>query len=241
MKDIKNAIILVSGGLDSVVTAYNVKNNLGYETLKFLYMDYAQRAIKEEEYCSRKIAKLLKADFIKIKIPWLGKISTAFINKNDKIPKTTEKDLEDGRKEIINWWVPTRNSIFIINALAHSEYYFIKDKKRYDIFMGLINEGQVFMKDTTEKFIKKVNELSEEATYHGGYKIITPLIKMDKTEVIKLGKKLNVPFRYTYSCYIKNGFKKGIPLHCGECLNCMLRKKGFYWAGIKDPSLYTKK
>lgn len=237
----KNAIILISGGLDSVTTTYYVYNNLGYKNVNFLYFDYSQRALNEEVYCAKKIVKLLNAEFKKIRISWLGKISTAFINKNDKIPKTTEKDLEEGRKDIINWWVPTRNSIFLINALAHAEHYFIKYKKRYDIFIGLKNEGRVFMKDTTKKFVKKFNELAEEATYHGGYKIIAPLISMDKTDVVKLGKELNVPFQYTYSCYIGNGFKKNIPLHCGGCLNCMLRKKGFYWSGIEDPSFYIKK
>lgn len=237
----KNAIILVSGGLDSATTAYYVRDVLKYNKIKFLYFDYSQRGLKEEEYCSKKMAKLINADFIKIKTPLLGEISTAMINKGCNVPKTTEKDLEDGTKDIINWWVPCRNSMFLINALAYAEHYFIKNKERYDIFIGLKNEGRVHMKDTTKKFVKKMNELAEEATHHGGYRILAPLIDMDKTEVVSLGKKLNLPFHYTYSCYIGNGFKKDIPVHCGECLNCMLRKKGFYWAGIEDPSLYTKK
>lgn len=237
----KNAIILVSGGLDSVVTAFYVKKELKYDKIKFIFFDYSQRPIDEEEYCSRKIANILGAEFIKVNIESLGKISGAFINRKTKIPKTTEKDLEEGSKDILNWWVPCRNSIFLINALAYAESYYLKDKERFDIFIGLKNEGKVHMKDTTKKFVKKMNELGEEATHHGGYKIIAPLIDKDKTEVVNIGEKLEVPFEYTYSCYIENGFNKDIPKHCGECLNCMLRKKGFYWAGKNDPSFYTKK
>jgi len=53
-----------------------------------------------------------------------------------------------------------------------------------------------------------------------------------------LGEELKVPFELTYSCYVGNSFNGGIPKHCGKCLNCMLRKKGFYWAGVEDNSLY---
>ncbi len=234
----KNAIIVVSGGLDSVVTSYYVKYKLDYNNLLFLFFNYKQRAIKEEEYCVKKIAKKLNAKYKKIDISWLNDISTAFINKQGKTPITKEKDLEDGTKDILNWWVPCRNSIFLINALAHAEFEYLKNKEKYDIFIGLKNEGQVHMKDTTEKFIEKMNELAEEATNDGNYKVLAPLIKLDKTDVVKLGKELKVPFELTYSCYIQNGFNKKIPIHCGTCLNCMLRKKGFYWSGIQDPSFY---
>lgn len=234
----KNAIILCSGGLDSVVSAYFIKNK--YKKLKFLFFDYKQRAVKEEEFCCRKIVKRLNGEFIKINLGWLGEISTAMLNKEGEIKETSDKDLEGNSKNIINWWVPCRNSVFLINALAFAESEFLKNKERYDVIIGLKNEGKEHMKDTTEKFVEKVNELAEEGTNDGGYKVIAPLIKLDKTEVVRLGVKLNVPFELTYSCYIENGFKDGKVVHCGRCLNCMLRKKGFYWSNIKDPSKYRK-
>ena len=63
-------------------------------------------------------------------------------------------------------------------------------------------------------------------------RIIAPLIKKDKDEIVLLGNKLGVNFKDTYSCY--NGSKE----HCGYCLACKLRKAGFYWANIKDPTKY---
>ena len=232
----KNAIILCSGGLDSVTTSYYIKDK--YKKLKFLFFNYGQRAVKEEEFCCKEIAKKLNGEFLKVELKWLGDISTAMLNNPGEIPTTSDKDLENSNKELLNWWVPCRNSVFLINALAFAESEFLKNKEKYDVIIGLKNEGQEHFKDTTEKFVKKVNELVEDSTNDGDYNIIAPLIKMDKTEVTKLGVKLEIPFELTYSCYIENGFENGKPVHCGKCLNCMLRKKGFYWSNIKDPSLY---
>ena len=225
----KNAMVLCSGGLDSVVVAYSIKNK--YRKLKLLFFDYGQRALKEEEKCVREISKKLNSNFEKVKLPWLGDISTAILNKGGEFKSTIEKDLEK-KEDLLTWWVPCRNSIFLINALAFAESEFLKNKERYDIIIGLKNEGEVHFKDTTERFIKKINNLVKDATNDGDYEIIAPLIKLDKPEVIKLGEKLKIPFELTYSCYIENG-------HCGKCLNCMLRKKGFYWAGVKDPTKYS--
>jgi 7-cyano-7-deazaguanine synthase len=227
----KNVIILCSGGLDSVVATYSVKDQ--YEKLKFLFFDYGQRTEKQEEYFCRKIAEKLDGEFVKVELRWLGEISQAAINKNIEIKETTEQNLENN-KRLENWWVPCRNSIFLINALAFAESEFLKNKERYDVVIGLKNEGAVHFKDTTQKFLDKIQELSEEATNDGGFKVLAPLIELDKPEVVKLGEKLGVPFELTYSCYIGSEELK----HCGKCLNCMLRKKGFYWSGIEDPSSY---
>ena len=234
----KNAIVLCSGGLDSVVAAYAVRKK--YANLIFLFFDYGQRALKEEERCVKKVARLLNARFLKLNLKWLGDLSNTPINKIKKFKRTTDKDLEKGDKDVLNWWVPCRNSVFLINAIAFAESFYLNDKDKYDVIIGLKNEGRVFMKDTTEKFVNKFNELIKEATFHGFYKVIAPLIKLDKTEVIALGKKLNVPFEFTFSCYVGSGFKGKIPIHCGRCLNCVLRKKGFYWSGVRDDSLYKK-
>ena len=68
-----------------------------------------------------------------------------------------------------------------------------------------------------------------------GFKIIAPLIKKDKEEVVLLGKKLGVKFKETFSCYVGKG------KHCGVCLACRLRQEGFYWANVRDPTKYKIK
>jgi len=66
-------------------------------------------------------------------------------------------------------------------------------------------------------------------------KIIAPLINKDKDEIVLLGKKLKINFDNTYSCFT------GTTKHCGYCLACKLRKAGFYWSNVKDPTKYLFK
>ncbi len=135
--------------------------------------------------------------------------------------------------------MPCRNSIFLISALAEAESLFISKNERWDVYIGVKKEGKIPMKDTRPEFIDIMNKLAEQGTYHGGYKIIAPLIELDKDEIVKLAKELEVPLEFTYSCYDGGDFKDK-PVHCGICANCMDRKKGFYWAGVKDCSIYNK-
>ena len=105
-----------------------------------------------------------------------------------------------------------------------AESLYIKEKKIYNVFVGFKNEGKESYPDTTEDFVEEMNHLIKISTNFKG-KIIVPLIKKDKEDIILLGKKLGIDFKDTHSCYVSNK-------HCGKCLACMLRKEGFYWANI---------
>ena len=236
-----NAIVVTSGGLDSVTAAYYVKRN--YEKISLLFFDYGQRCLGEELFCMKAIAKKLNVSFKVIDIRWLNDISTSMINSNKTVQETTMKDLEDikrEKKDVLNWYVPCRNALFLISALAHAESLFIKTKERYDIIIGIKKEGQITFKDSTPSFVNAINNLAEECTHHGGYKVIAPLIDFDKDEIVSLAQKLKVPLEFTYSCYTGSDFKNGLPVHCGYCSNCRQRQAAFYWANVKDPSIYNK-
>lgn len=241
----KNAIILCSGGLDSVVTAFYVKKKLGYGKLIFLFFDYGQRARKQEEHFARENAKRLDAKFEKIKLNFLSKISTSLINKEGKLREIKRRELKNTKKEMLNWYVPCRNTIFMIHALALSESLLISEKRRYDIFLGFKNEGKEHYPDTTKEFLNEMNRLQSIAVSSGKFKFMAPLIDKDKDEIILIGKELGVDFKDTYSCYVgierkkKNGKNK--IMHCGYCLNCRLRQEGFYWANIRDETEYEKR
>lgn len=230
----KNAIILCSGGIDSVVTARYVKKKLKYQKIIILFFDYDQRTLKQEKNCSKKCAQKIKAKFYEIKLKWLGNISDSLINKKGKLRKLEKRDLKDTKKESEKFYVPCRNSIFLIHALAIAESLKIKNKKDWDIFVGFKCEGKEAFPDTTEEYVKQMNKLREKSTNLKG-KIIAPLIKKDKEDIILIGKRLGVNFKDTFSCYIGSG------KHCGKCLSCMLRKQGFYWANINDPTEYKEK
>jgi len=115
--------------------------------------------------------------------------------------------------------------------MADSE--FIKNKEKSDIFVGFKNDGKESFADTTEEFVRLMNRLSLETTENKG-KVIAPLIKKDKEDILVFGERIEVDFRGTFSCYVNN--KK----HCGKCLACMLRKEGFYWSNIEDNTEYEK-
>ena len=234
MKNSKNALMLCSGGLDSVVTAFYIKNRLNYSKIKVLFFDYKQKSvIKEREY-AKLCAKKIGAKFIEIKLHWLGEISNSLINKNGKIKKIAKKDLKDTKKENEKFYVPCRNSIFISYALALAESFYLKNKEICDIFLGFKCEGKESYPDTTSEFVKELNKLAKISCSEN-FRIIAPLIKKDKEDIILLGKKLKVDFKKTFSCYI------GKSKHCGYCLSCKLRQAGFYWADVYDPTIYKNK
>lgn len=231
----KNAIVLCSGGLDSVTTAHYVKKSLGYGKMIILFFDYGQRTIKQEKKAAQLCAKNLKAEFKELKLPELAKISTSLINSSKKSNKIERKDLKDTVKESANWYVPCRNTIFLIYALAIAESEQIKNKQKYEIFTGFKNEGKEPFPDATQEFVEEMNKL-QEISMNDRFEIIAPLIKKDKEDIIKLGQELRINFKETYSCYV--GLKDK---HCGSCLACKLRQEGFYWAGVKDPTQYNKR
>ena len=173
-----NAIIILSGGMDSSVVSYQVKEK-NPKKIKSIFFNYGQRILEQEEFAAREISKKIGAEFIKVDVPWLGKISPSLINKSEQnVHKTTEKDMEDIKKEredIVNWWIPCRNSIFINIALAYAESEYLTKKEIYDVYIGIRDEGKVAMKDTTPEFLEVMNKMQEHATNDGIYKIIDPL------------------------------------------------------------------
>jgi 7-cyano-7-deazaguanine synthase len=229
----KNAIVLCSGGLDSIVTANYVKKILGYEKIIILFFNYGQKSLIQERKFSIKCSKKIGGGFKEINIGWLGKISNSLINKNGKIKKISKKDLKNTKKEGKKFYVPFRNGVFISCALAYAESLLLKNNTKTDIFVGFKCEGRESYPDSTKKFVDSVNNLSRVATF--GFRLFSPLISKNKEDVILLGKRLDVDFKETFSCYSPIKGK-----HCGFCLACALRKQGFYWSGIKDVTEYSK-
>ena len=233
----KQAIILCSGGMDSVVTSNYVRKKLKnkYGRIIVLFFDYGQRTLLWERKASKKCALDIHAEFKEIKLNELKKISTSLINSNKKARKVSRNELKDTKEESLKYYVPARNTMFLIYALAIAESDFVKFKRKSDIFVGFKNEGRESYPDTTQKFVNQINKLQKQAVI-GTFKIIAPLIKKDKEDIVKLGEKLNVRLENTYSCYV--GSKDA---HCGYCLSCRLRQEGFYWSGIKDKTKYKIK
>ena len=228
-----NAIVLCSGGLDSVVLAHYLKKIRNIENIKLVFLDYNQKSLKEELFCVKKVAKELDAELKVIDIKWLGEISTSLINKG---PNENEIDSED----LISWYVPCRNSLFLLIGLSIAESEFISKNEKYDVYLGIKYEGELQFKDTTPEFLEQMNKTAEFCTQDGNYKFIAPFLEKDKEELIVLGLELGVDLKKTYSCYIGKGIKDNVPIHCGICSACKSRKKAFKFSNNEDNSTYEK-
>jgi len=225
----KKAIILLSGGLDST-TCTAIAKDQGFELIG-LTINYGQNHIFELE-ASKKIASHYNIDdhsIIDIDLAQFG--GSALTSEKIKVPK--DRKISE-MNDIPMTYVPARNTVFLSIALAKAETV-----NSFDIFIGVNAIDYSGYPDCRPIFISEFEKLANLATKKsvqnkGSYKIHTPLINFSKSEIIKKGISLKVDYSMTSSCYEPNN--NGIP--CGFCDACILRKKGFEDAGLKDPLAY---
>lgn len=220
----KKAVVLLSGGLDSATTLYIAKNK-GFEPYGLIF-DYGQKHLKEIVQAKR-IAKVAQCSFkvVKVSFPWKG---SSLLDKKIKIPK--KRSLERIKKEIPSTYVPSRNIIFLSFASSFAESI-----GAIAIFIGANAVDYSGYPDCRPEFIVSFQEILDKGTKSGvckkRIKIYAPLISKTKAQIIKIGLKLKVPYRLTWSCY------QGGQKPCGVCDSCLLRQKGFDAIKFKDPSL----
>ncbi len=246
------AVLLTSGGVDSVTTAYYVKRRLGAPKMVLVFADYRQRTYQYEKACVEAVGEALGDPVKLVDLRWLGELSTSLLTKADTpIPATKDEDLWDSKKaavRILKWWDVVRNLQLITVGLAHAEsidlnrYLSTGEREIWDVHIGIRRETPIAMKDNTPEFLELMDRVAQQATHFGDYHVRAPLIGFDKDRVVRLGAELGVPWEYTYSCYAGSGFREvdghRLPVHCGACSNCRRRKLAFKGAGVDDPSLY---
>jgi 7-cyano-7-deazaguanine synthase len=225
----KKAVCLLSGGMDSAVTAAIAKKQ-GYE-LYALSFDYGQRHRKELS-CARKIARFLDAKEHKTLRIDLRGIGGSVLTSDTAVPigKGIAKIREN--KEIPITYVPARNTIMLSLALAYAEVAGAEA-----IFIGANCVDYSGYPDCRPEYFKRFQDMADLATKRtvGGKKIRieTPIIELDKAGIVKKGLALGVPFESTWSCYL------GGRTACGKCDSCVLRLNGFMEAGETDPITYA--
>jgi 7-cyano-7-deazaguanine synthase len=216
LKQTKKCIIVLSGGPDSATVAYWAKA-LGY-TIFPITFNYGQIAIKETQ-AAEEIAEKLGTTTKIIDLSTLKEIFSGVTSLcNTDIPLTAEFSTP-----II---VPFRNAIFLSIAVAYAVTVGA-DK----IYYGAQGSDELFYPDCRKKFY----EAFEKAAQLGTCEDITikaPFSGGKKSDLIKEGAKLGVPFELTWSCY-RDGTK-----HCGKCESCVNRKKAFTESGVSDPTKY---
>lgn len=222
----KKAIVLLSGGLDSI-TVLALAQQQGFKCYA-LSFDYGQRH-NAELIAAAQIATDYQVEDHKIIKLGLGSIGgSALTDEHIAVPHT----LQTG---IPVTYVPARNTIFLSFALGWAEVLHL-----YDIFIGVNAVDYSGYPDCRPEFIESFQKLANLATKAGvegiDFSIHTPLIHLSKAEIIKTGIALGVDYQRTVSCYSAD--KQGRA--CGECDACRLRKAGFIEAGIPDCTRYQK-
>jgi len=154
--------------------------------------------------------------------------------RTDSIDVPKNRDDKEISANIPVTYVPARNTIFLSYALAWAEVI-----GSSDIFIGVNAIDYSGYPDCRPEYIEAFEKMANLATKAGvegltRIKINTPLLNMSKAQIIKNGIKLGIDYSLTHSCYDPN--PEGIA--CGRCDSCILRKKGFKEAGLKDPIKY---
>lgn len=222
MSEKKKAVVLLSGGLDSAITLFFAKNK-GYEC-HCLNFDYGQRHRIEMKMAARLARQACaKLETVKLVLPWGG---SSLVDKRLALP-SGRKPAKIKASGIPSTYVPARNTIFLSIAASYAEAI-----GAGTIFIGAHSEDSSGYPDCRTEYLEAFDRVLKIGTKRGlenRLKLEFPLIKMGKGGIIKLGRRLGVPFRWTWSCY------KGGSVPCGKCDSCILREKGFNDAGMSDP------
>jgi 7-cyano-7-deazaguanine synthase len=224
-KQLKKAVVLLSGGMDSATAlAIAVANGFAAHTLSFSYGQKGHIEVLAAEAIARQLGAK-KHTVLEIS---LGQIGGSALTADEPVPLT-----EPDPRSIPTTYVPARNIIFLSYALALAEVI-----KASDIFIGTNSLDYSGYPDCRPDFIAAFEKMARLGTRAGvsGHPIAihTPLQHMSKAQIISKGMELGVDFSITVSCY--QPAPDGIA--CGLCESCRLRLRGFQEAGVADPVSY---
>lgn len=221
------AVVLLSGGLDSA-TALAMANAEGREchALSFLY---GQRHEIELAAAKRVAAAIGVAEHVVYPLD-LRVFGASALTDAIAVPKDAV-----GAPGIPVTYVPARNTIFLALALGYAEA-----RAAGEIWIGVNAIDYSGYPDCRPEFIEAFQQVilrgTRSGVERGTPRLVTPLIRLTKAEIIRKGTKLGVDYSLTHSCYDPDPGGRA----CGHCDSCLLRKRGFEEAGVPDPTLYVR-
>ncbi len=228
---VRNAIVLLSGGLDSATTLAIAKAQ-GF-TPHALSFSYGQRHVHELECAKRVAAHLGVAQHVFAQID-LAVFGGSALTSEIAVPKGRTESEMGAEGDIPVTYVPARNTVFLSYALAFAEVL-----PAQDIFIGVNAVDYSGYPDCRPEYITAFAQMANLATRAGvngqHLKIHTPLIKLKKSEIIAQGLALGVDYGLTSTCYAPAPDGRA----CGQCDACQLRLKGFQQLALTDPANYA--
>ena len=221
----QSAIVLVSGGMDSCVTAAIARRE--NDDIAFLHVSYGQRTEVRERQAFNDIADHYGVEIrLDISIEHLAKIGGSSLT-DDGIA-VTEADLES--RAIPTSYVPFRNANMLSIAVSWAEVIGASS-----IYIGAVAEDSSGYPDCRPEFYEAFQSAIDAGTKPDTHvRIRTPIIQRSKAEIVKKGVELNAPLHLTWSCY------RSEDAACGTCDSCALRLRGFEQSGVKDPIEYRE-
>ncbi len=224
MTEPKKAVVLVSGGLDSVTAlAYAQEQDFDCYALS---VDYGQRHRSELDAAKR----VTQAAGVPLKVLPLDlrAIGGSALTDDIDVPEAETRGIPVT-------YVPARNTIMLSLALAYAEVLGADD-----IFIGVNAVDYSGYPDCRPEYIEAYQAMARLATKAGveggSMTIHTPLVDLTKAEIIQLGASLGVDYSLTVSCYQADGEGRA----CGVCDSCRIRKEGFEASGLPDPTKYRQ-
>jgi 7-cyano-7-deazaguanine synthase len=212
------AIILLSGGLDSLVALGHSVASKKFDVVLALTFDYGQKAASEEIKASRAICEYYNIEHKVIKLDWLKDITKTALVSDSDIANDNFGSVESAKSV----WVPNRNALFLNIAASFCDAYGFN----YILFGANRDEAKNFP-DNTEEFRFKVSDLFQSSTQVKPT-VVAPLINYSKSDIVKIAVEDSMPLELVRSCYNSG---KG---HCGKCESCHYLKKALLANGCEE-------
>ena len=224
MKKTNKAVILMSGGLDSLVSLAVCKSKGDIDVKLGLTFDYGQKSAVNEIKASKKICEYYNIEHKIITLDWLKEITHTALVADKDIPV----DNFSTKISAETVWVPNRNSLFLNIAASFCDSL----KYKYIVYGANKEEANIFP-DNTEEFRKQVSKVFKTSTLVAPM-VIAPLINYNKDDIVKLALALTAPLELVTSCY-NSGDK-----HCGKCESCYYLKKALITNNCNELKVYRQ-
>jgi 7-cyano-7-deazaguanine synthase len=248
----KKAYVLLSGGIDSTTALHIAGMDLGvgaFEKIEAISLDYGQRHYKEAEYAAKTCKRLgVKHSILSLAGVLEGK-GVMLTDASVEVPNISYSEIQG----VSPTYVPNRNMVLLSVVVAQAQKW-VNEQINQKVAEGDLSKriAMDIMKDSVGIYFgahaedaanwaypdctPEFNGAMANAIYTASYYTIrlhVPLQWMGKEDIIRLGTRLGVEWKDTWSCY------RGEELHCGTCPTCRARKDGFAKAGLLDPTKYT--
>ena len=222
--DRPRAVVSLSGGMDSAVCLTLAARD--YEVYA-LHVSYGQRTERRELASAHAVADAIGIrQFLPLRMDLFREIGgSALTDASVAVPDAPV--FEAIGQQIPVTYVPFRNANFLSAAVSWAEVLGAKK-----IFIGAVEQDSSGYPDCRTAFYAAFQHLIQTGTRNGDIQVLTPLIHLKKSEIVRLGFELGAPFSLTWSCYSDE------ELACGTCESCTLRLRAFTEAGTSDPIPY---